>query len=379
MPDPASAPPGESPPPDASMSGHASASQSALALAERVGPRYFPGGERIAFFTLLVGLLAATAYMLWPILLGPLLGLAADSLLRRAVERRAPRLSLRTKAALTTALIVGLVLGPALAFTIWLAQTIADEVARLAPRVAEFDGAVEALASRAGPLEGPLRGAAAELARSASDALPALAQRAGGFAGAIGGFLAELAIGLLLFSMTLYYGLVEGSRWRARFIRMSPLRPELTVRLLSHFREVSLGVLVGGLGTSVVQTIAAGFGYLVLGVDAPLFWALLTGVASFIPVVGTGLIYIPLALAQGLAGDWLHAALIAGYGVIVIGTVDNLARPILVRSGMQLHPLLVFLAVFGGLASFGVTGLFIGPLIMATAVAALQIYEKTPA
>jgi predicted PurR-regulated permease PerM len=176
--------------------------------------------------------------------------------------------------------------------------------------------------------------------------------------------------------MTLYYTLVEGGAWRRRFVAMLPLRPELADGLVAHFREVSVAVLVGGIGTSVVQMVVAALGFWLLGFDAPVFWALVTGLASFVPIVGTALVYVPLAIVQGIEMGWGQGLMTFAYGMVVIGTVDNLVRPLLVRSGMHIHPLLVFLAVFGGFASLGTIGLFLGPLLMATTVAALEIHER---
>ncbi len=176
------------------------------------GPRYFPGGERVAFFVCVVAVVGATAYMLWPILVGPLFGLAGGSLFGKLVERYSGPRKRKLIAALITIFVVVLVLGPTLAFTIWLAQEIAGEVARLSTRVDELSVMFETAATRAGPLGPPLRELATSLTRDLANVLPTIAQRAGDFAGAIGAFLAQLLVGLVLFCMTLYYTLVKRSR-----------------------------------------------------------------------------------------------------------------------------------------------------------------------
>jgi predicted PurR-regulated permease PerM len=342
-------------------------------------PRYFPGGEQVAFFILVIAVVGGTAYMLWPILVGPFLGLATGSLLRRVVERRSSPLKRQITASAITTVAAVLVLGPVCGVLIWTAQAVANEVVELSTRVDELDGMIEAAADRAGPLGPQLRGGPGELTRQLANALPMLAQKAGGFASAVGAFLAQFMVGLLLYCLALYYTLLEGAAWRTRFIRALPLRDTIADELLSHFRQVSVSVIVGGLGTTLVQIVAAAIGYWLFDFEAPLFWALVTGVASFVPFVGTALVFIPLSLAHGFEFGWLQGLLVFGYGVIVIGTVDNLVRPLLVRAGLDIHPLLVFLAVFGGLASFGLIGIFTGPLLMATTISALQLYEKMSA
>jgi predicted PurR-regulated permease PerM len=114
-------------------------------------------------------------------------------------------------------------------------------------------------------------------------------------------------------------------------------------------------------------------------VDGPLLWAVATAFASFIPLFGTALVWGPLALVLGVTHGPLRGLLLAGYGIIVVGLSDNVARPLLMERQLGVHPLFVFLAVFGGLASFGFAGLFLGPLIMALTVAALDLYEQDPA
>jgi predicted PurR-regulated permease PerM len=299
--------------------------------------------------------------------------------LRGIVERRSSPLRRQITAGAITAVAAMLVLGPVCGVLIWTAQAVAAEVVELSTRVDELDAMIAAAAERAGPFEPQLRGGPGELARQLANALPMLAQKAGGFASAVGGFLAQFMIGLLLYCLALYYTLLEGGAWRTRFIRALPLRDTVADELLSHFRQVSISVIVGGLGTTLMQIVAAALGYWLFGFEAPLFWALVTGVASFVPFVGTALIFIPLSLAHGYEAGWLQGLMVFGYGAIVIGTVDNLVRPLLVRTGLNIHPLLVFLAVFGGLASFGLIGIFTGPLLMATTISALQLYEKTTA
>jgi predicted PurR-regulated permease PerM len=326
---------------------------------------------------LVLAVVGATAYMLWPIIVGPFLGLAAGSLLRGLVERRSTQLQRQLTAGVITAVAIALVLGPVCGVLIWTAQAIANEVVELSSRLDELEAMIDAAADRAGPLGPQLRGGPGELTRQLGNALPMIAQQAGGFASAVGAVLAQFTVGLLLFCVALYYTLLEGGAWRARFVRALPLRDTVADELLSHFRQVSVSVIIGGLGTTLVQIIAAAFGYWLFGFEAPLFWALVTGVASFVPFVGTAVVFIPLAFAHGFEFGWLPGLMVFGYGVLVIGTVDNVVRPLLVRTGLNIHPLLVFLAVFGGLASFGLIGIFTGPLLMATTISALELYEKT--
>jgi predicted PurR-regulated permease PerM len=95
-----------------------------------------------------------------------------------------------------------------------------------------------------------------------------------------------------------------------------------------------------------------------------------------VPVGGSALVWVPVSLYLFAAGEATHGLVVLGFGAVVVGVVDNVLRPLLGRSGLDLHPLLMFLAVFGGLAAFGASGLYLGPLCVALFVAVARIYER---
>ncbi len=104
---------------------------------------------------------------------------------------------------------------------------------------------------------------------------------------------------------------------------------------------------------------------------------MLTVVASLIPTVGSSLVWAPLALLLGLAGRTKEAIILGVVGVVVIGSIDNILRPFFARMGAaKVHPLLLFLGIFGGLEAFGGWGIILGPLALALFVAAFQIYAR---
>ncbi|MFC7461056.1 AI-2E family transporter [Hydrogenophaga defluvii] len=143
--------------------------------------------------------------------------------------------------------------------------------------------------------------------------------------------------------------------------------------LFRTFATVLRATVKGHLVVAVVQGALGGVAFWALGLPASLLWAVLMALLSLLPVVGSGLVWLPMALYLVASGAlWQGLALIA-FGVLVIGLIDNLLRPVLVGRDTRLPDYLVMVATLGGLATFGVNGLVLGPAIAALFVAAWKI------
>ena len=159
---------------------------------------------------------------------------------------------------------------------------------------------------------------------------------------------------LFLLAVCAYYFSAEGPRMLSWVERGSPLARPHFQRLTKEFMSVARAMLIGELLTALVQGTVAGVAYLLLGLPSALFLAVLTIVASLIPTVGSSLVWAPLALLLGLAGRVKEAIILGVVGVVIIGSIDNILRPFFARLGAaKVHPLLLFLGLFGGLEAFG--------------------------
>jgi predicted PurR-regulated permease PerM len=187
----------------------------------------------------------------------------------------------------------------------------------------------------------------------------AAAQIVGGVAGAA----TEALLGLFVFFYAVYVLLVDGPAYYEWFEKHAPIEVEHTRRLVAAFNETGRGLFIGVGLTGLAQGIVATITYFALGVPRALVLGLLTCVASLIPSVGTALVWVPIAIGLALGGNVVSAAIMAGVGVFVIGTVDNLMRPIFARFGkLELSTFVLLTSIFGGLAMFGTWGLMLGPL-----------------
>ena len=126
---------------------------------------------------------------------------------------------------------------------------------------------------------------------------------------------------------------------------------------------------------AIVQGVFAYIGYLIFGVDNALLFAVLTTFTTIIPVLGTMIVWVPIAVIMGINGDWLNAILLGLYGFIVIGGVDNVARLLLQKQMANIHPLITIFGVFIGLSLFGFWGVIFGPLILSLIILFINLYR----
>jgi len=123
--------------------------------------------------------------------------------------------------------------------------------------------------------------------------------------------------------------------------------------------------------------VTAGIGYWIFGVDSPLVWASLTGIASILPAVGTALVWAPVGIVMLLIGRVAQGIGILLWSlVVVVFVADYILRPKLVGTRIKMSDLLVFIAIFGGIEAFGILGVILGPIAVAVLLSLLRIYQR---
>lgn len=156
----------------------------------------------------------------------------------------------------------------------------------------------------------------------------------------------------------------------------SPLRRGQTRELFAEFVRVCKSVIVSSAATALVQALAALVAYLIAGVPHPFFFFALTFIIAFVPAVGAGSVCMLTAGIQFVTGHPWAALFLAIYAVVVVGLVDNVVKPFLIKDGVRMHGAVVFFALLGGLSAFGAMGLLIGPLAVALFLAMLRMYQR---
>jgi len=190
------------------------------------------------------------------------------------------------------------------------------------------------------------------------------------------GTVTLMAFNLAIAFFVLYFMLVtEGRAWLAirPYIPFSAANAEL---LRERFRAVTISTVVGTGLTAAIQGILVGVAFALTGLPNAAFWGVVTVVFSILPVVGSGLIWIPAAIVLYLGGSQAAAIGMAAFGVIVVGNIDNVIRPIVFRRWAQIHPLITVLGAFAGVRYLGLLGLLIGPLALSYFFELVRMYNE---
>lgn len=180
-----------------------------------------------------------------------------------------------------------------------------------------------------------------------------------------------------------FYMLKDGPKFFKRLTTVVPMKVHHQDQIHKQFSDVIYAVIYGSLIVALLQGTLAAFGYWVFGLKGFLFWGIVTAFFAFVPFIGTAAIWFPasiylaiLGYIHGETGMILRAIGLFLYGLIIVGTVDNVIKPILVAERARIHPILILVGVLGGLALFGLIGLIIGPLALALLQTLLLIYER---
>ncbi|MDY7227984.1 AI-2E family transporter [Hyalangium rubrum] len=186
----------------------------------------------------------------------------------------------------------------------------------------------------------------------------------------------ELVINLFLMLVAMYYFFLDGRRLFAEATRLIPLDKRYIHSFAREFTDVAYAIVYGNTLTALAQGAIGLVGMLLVGVPHAGVWGAAMVIAAMVPVVGTGLVWVPVSIALILSGKSSEGLFLLAWGAIVVGSADNVLRPKLCGSRMALHPLLVFLSMFGGVAVFGMMGMLVGPLIASFFMAMVRIYRR---
>jgi predicted PurR-regulated permease PerM len=310
----------------------------------------------------------AAGLMLWP-LWQPLVLAVWFAVLARPLMDRASRITRgrNRAAAVLTLLLLLVILVPVGLFV----ASLVSAAAELLEILLRSEGGREALEA---VVSG---GGVADHEFGLADIVPLVEQygeRAVGLVQTIAGATATGIFGIFVFVLAAYAFLAEGDKSCAWVESHLPLAPRNFRRFAAAFNETGRGLVVGVGLTGIIQGVTATVAFLALGIPRALVLGVLTAIASFIPAVGTALVWVPVTVGLALTGRWVHAIIMAAIGVLVIGTIDNVLRPVLARHGsLQLPSFVLLVAMFGGLATVGGWGLLLGPLLVRLAVEAVSI------
>ena len=187
------------------------------------------------------------------------------------------------------------------------------------------------------------------------------------------GFFSVL-IGLLLMIISLFYFLKDGDRIIKKLISLSPLSDSHDEQIIKRVGLAINSIVRGSLIIALVKGLLTALGFAIFGVPNPILWGVVSALASFVPIVGSGVVIAPAVLYLSVASSYPVAIGLAVWGVALIGLADNFLSPILMKKGMMIHPLIILLSILGGLGFFGPIGFIAGPVILSLLFALFDIY-----
>ncbi|MCU0553585.1 MAG: AI-2E family transporter [Syntrophales bacterium] len=208
-------------------------------------------------------------------------------------------------------------------------------------------------------------------------------QIAGGISKYIVSYLTELTQNTLLLIVNfivmlycLFFFVRDGETLLRSSLYIFELKDEIGNRIYERFTSTARATLKGTLIIGLIQGTMGGVLFWAVGIQSAFVWGVIMILAAMIPGIGCAIIWAPAAVILLATGHIVEGMAVAAVGALVISSIDNVLRPLLVGKDTQMHPLLIFLSTLGGIAVFGISGFVIGPIITALLSTLWEIYEK---
>lgn len=315
--------------------------------------------------------------LLWPFLPALMISAVAAVLVYPAYRRFEDRVGQRDVAAfLGTAGVFFLVLLPVVGLSLLLVDQLlvgldwaARESSELLAPGGRLESWLDVLAGYAGELGLDPSRLSRQVSQQMQGLASALAGRTFSFLSGLGGWLLQAGVAVF----TLFYLLRDAEVITAGIKWLIPLDADRTEHLFDRARDVIHATLFGTVAVALVQGTLGGLTFWALGLPAAALWGTVMGVVALVPGLGPPLVWIPAAVILFTSGDPVRGVILVAVGGLVVGTVDNVLRAVLVAGRAQLHSLAVLLSVLGGLFLFGGLGIFVGPVLFVVALSLIEM------
>ncbi len=187
--------------------------------------------------------------------------------------------------------------------------------------------------------------------------------------------LAAIIFKAALMVVILFYLFTDGESMLMSFKKLLPLRKTTVENFMKLASDVLSATLYGNMLTGAIQAGLGIFIFWFLDFSAPLLWGIILGLGTFIPMIGTAMVWAPASLYLFFVGEYLKGAILLAFSLLVISQIDYFLRPYLISDKTELHNLFLFLGILGGINVFGLLGLILGPMIIALCVSILELYR----
>jgi predicted PurR-regulated permease PerM len=181
---------------------------------------------------------------------------------------------------------------------------------------------------------------------------------------------------LLITLLVLFYFFRDTRDLAADLRSFVPLSDRETDLMFRRVADTIDATIFGSLVVAAAQGFMGGLMFWILGLPAPVLWGAVMAVLATIPVTGTFLVWAPAAVYLASSGAWIQGLVLAGWGCLAIGLIDNVLYPVLVGKRLRFHPLPVFFSIVGGLWVFGTAGIVLGPVTLSVTSALLEVLRR---
>ena len=189
------------------------------------------------------------------------------------------------------------------------------------------------------------------------------------------GDAAGAALHFVLMAFALFFFLRDGPQFLTRISRYMPFSQAHRERLTRQVKDIVISTIYGGIIVALVQGLIGSFTFGLLGIHSPILWGLAMSISSFIPFVGSAIVWVPTALWLLLQGSVAAGLVLLFVGIFAISAVDSGLRPIIIRGRVRMPLLVIFFSVFGGIQLFGLIGLVMGPLVLGVFISVVDIFK----
>jgi predicted PurR-regulated permease PerM len=337
-------------------------------------------GARRFLFIMLIASMLLVGYVAWPLATALLLA-GVLAVVLRPVQRRLTGW-LRGRRSIAAGILVlavlFLLIGPLLGLAAFLVKEAADG-ARFIVETVRSEGVTGLLDRLPAPIDAYARQLLERLGDLGTFVQKHVTEQGARAAGAVAAALVatgSLVFNLAMMLIALFFLLVSGRELAAWLDSVSPLRPGQTRELVAEFKKVSYAVIVATVATAAVQALVASVGYVIAKVPHPVFFGTVTFFIAMIPAIGAAGVCLFAALILLATGHPYMAIFLAVWGVVVVGLIDNVVKPFLIQGELEMGGAVVFFALIGGIAAFGMVGLLIGPLAVASFLTLLRMYRR---
>jgi predicted PurR-regulated permease PerM len=186
--------------------------------------------------------------------------------------------------------------------------------------------------------------------------------------------LTSVIFQFFLMAVAIFYLFRDGEVIMEKIKTLIPFSSRQKKNILTRMADMIQATIYGGIVVALIQGGLGGLSFLVLGLPSPIFWGAVMALLSFLPVVGPFLVWFPACVILFAQGYLLKAIVLCIWGATVVSLSDNFLRPILISGRTQVHTLLLFFGVLGGLKVFGFLGFIMGPLVITICLGMLDIY-----